>query len=464
MTTVTEEKVEQTPEQQGPQLSGFEFKTPPGGPNTVIKDDTTLKVAPDSAVEVNDTGRGVQVKRTKARAPKKPNPGINFKDAAQQIVTTYGATVTAPANGPASVVTNGAVTLVNPNATAPATAEATEPETGLQLSFTPDGVMGTLDGTEFDIAKNNVAVNANRVEVRPAAEASKHETDIEISISEEFNRASLKGENFEVRIELDEKGKSTVYSTAGGIMNMPLEGAQAGLSAPAIEANEQVTRLALVDGKIYGINNATGEVTTYDNDHVRNGGSPELAGLAPVADGYQITLSRDGKRIGLNGSGLEKTAEGGLVAATDGVGRFIPVEAPAVEAAPESDWYDTGIRSPRYKDMIMIVAKHDLPGTPTLQETEQTARDAHVYLPCYQEADALSKLFNDKSFDKTSCDTFNGKPPGEYWIKGARWDGIEQHPTGFSVKYGSAHESDHPYQRYARLIQYRKVKDSKATP
>jgi hypothetical protein len=57
-------------------------------------------------------------------------------------------------------------------------------KTGIQLKIGKDGATGKLDGTAFgiDLSANSIAVDAGRLEVKPAAEASMDKTAIKIPV------------------------------------------------------------------------------------------------------------------------------------------------------------------------------------------------------------------------------------------------------------------------------------------
>jgi hypothetical protein len=332
--TMTTESTELAAERQdNTQPSYFEAKPVPGRA-LFNKGPAKFEVTPNDGhgdvtvgdVTVYGTGMGVHVERPEEPAEGQ-QPDLSVRISADcQTASAYNATLKQTDNdGPVSVITAGTVTLVNAAAEAPAAAE--NAETGLQLNIGADGVTGKLDGMAFDInpSGNDIAVDANRLGVKPGAEVSTDETDIKLSLSKEFNRVVLEGLHVKVMIELDKKGQAFVYAT-GGVASVIAPNAETG---PALEANGDLIRLTLKGGRVFDINTANGEVTGYVPDKdtgIQNEDPLELAEKAPEenADDYQITISQDNKRVALNGAGLEKTAEGALVTATDGIAGFKP--------------------------------------------------------------------------------------------------------------------------------------------
>jgi hypothetical protein len=442
----------------------FIIKKKRGAPTTLIHDATTFVVAPDSNVTVNDTGNGVRIRRPNEEVTS--SSSIIFEDDAEQVVTTYGATVTAPDNKPAAVTTAGTVTLINPDA--PAAEEAAEAKSGLQLNLANGGITGKLDGTAFGLKNNNVVVDADRVEVKPADEASSAETDTRFSLTRSFNRVILEGvtqegEEFKVRIDVEDKG-SVIYGTAGYEIR-PVQSENTGVNGAAIEADENKIHLTLAQGREFDIDMATGKVTAYGK--VRKGSSLEEAPYAAATGGLKLTLSQDGTRVGLDGAGLEKTADGTLAATTNGVSQLasaLPENQPptaeelAALAAKEANaykggWYDTGIESPIRPGMIMVVATEDLPGTQTKNEAQQVASDSDAALPVVHEMNTLTQAFNKGSIP--GARPLDGKNPDQYHTADLKPLGRTFIPVGFRPRKGTVHPGDKPEYRHTRLVRFR---------
>jgi hypothetical protein len=379
MTTTTDNQTGQTAEEQEAQPSYFEAKPVPGRA-LFNKGPAKFEVTPNDGhgdvtvgdVTVYGTGMGVQVERPEEPAEGQ-QPDLSVRISADcQTAFAYNATLKQTDNdGPVSVITGGKVILVNP---ALASSESTE--TGIQLSISAYGITGKLDGTVFDIdpsEKDGLAVEARRIEVIPTAEASKNETDTHLRISAAFNRAVVEGLHVKVRIEI-ENGQAVIH-TAHGVM---IKAEPEAKMRPLLDISGDVTRLTLVGGKVFDINTANGDVTAYvGKKGIRNEGPPELAEPATEsADDHQITISQDNKRIALNGAGLEKSAEGALVAATDGVGRLMPPEKATLEIGDrprdKEGWIYAGVSPDTGEDMF--VAPEDS-GIMTFAEAEKAVEE-----------------------------------------------------------------------------------------
>jgi len=427
MTTETE--IQDVQENQGVELSDFGIQpNRREGFTTLTKDDATLKIVAASSNVTVEGPRGVQVKRSERKIPNTSN--IIYSGKNDQILTTNGATVSAPVDGPASATTPGDVFLVDPNAPeAIAPAEGTEPKTGTQLNIVDGHLTGRIDGTKVDMNGENVTIDAPLVQVKPADEATTDaEKDVEFSLSDTFNSLVVKGAHVDVRIEIED-GHTNIYVN-GSLEVTSAEDANVDVNGDLVNVNGDVTRFTLAGGKVFDINTATGEVIAYTarNEKVHNVSDAELAEMAPANETYKVTMSQDGTRVAMNGSSVEKT-DGVFAAATDGVSQLTAVaeayasslaaaaaqaeaeraqrEAADIEArnAPPEGfvaivWPDgTPVLSPT-THKPMFVAEKDLDGTQTLEQANAAVADlqsqgvTNAHLAFVEEDNILCALFN----------------------------------------------------------------------
>jgi hypothetical protein len=481
MTTTTETREQDTQQQDMPELTYFEAKPVPGRA-VFNKGDTKIEVTPNDGhgdviagdVTVYDTGMGVQVKRPEAPAEQPAEgqqPDLSVRISADcQTAFAYNATLTQPDNGPVSVITDGDVTLVNPEAEALEAAEGakTEPQTGIRLNFGKFNATGHLGGREFDISlyERTVAVYASRIQVKAAAEPSTDETDTRLTLSKEFNRAVLEGANFKLRIELDKKGQAFVYSTVG-VATVIAPNAETG---PALDVNGDIIRLTLQGGRVFDINTANGEVTGYvpnKDTGIKNEGPPELAKPAPENKrDYQIVIGQDGQRFALNNTcagqsaSLGQSADGPLSVATDGVAQIRPVaESPSALKA-EEDKIGKPVENMEgwlflanlEGGKIQLVAKEDL-GTMTRRQAARLLRKLRKQNPSVDDLPDVKTL---RLAFKNATRIGGFKEGGEYMSKSSRVipadDNREYYTKEYQTKdivvFPSGVERDGKYGKY----------------
>src|SRR5262249_12229947 len=97
----------------------------------------------------------------------------------------------------------------------------------------------------------------------------------------------------------------------------------------------------LTGGKVFDVNTETGDVITYvPSKHERQDieGLEEADKIAPSkAKTYDIVISEDGNRLAFNNTTIEKTADGAVAVATDGVSQIKPAnQSPSAVAAEEA--------------------------------------------------------------------------------------------------------------------------------
>ena len=361
---------------------------------------------------VHDAGNGVQVKASAVPTGQQTAIALSVSQKDLNTVNVYNATVTVPASGPALVVTNGAVNVVNDNAAPLATAASTE--TGVQFKIGADGTAtGTVGGTAVSInpANGDVSVDASHAQVIPAAAAAPDAAATHVSIRKDFKGASVKGPTADVRIELAADGVPAVYTSGKVSVKYASEAnAETESGSASVKANGNQTRVILGE-QVFDVD-SKGNAISYNGDAgVQNPGAPKPDDTALAStDDYQLVIGKDLKSVSLNGAGVAQSADGALVVATDGTSGLksavvaeavsIPAHEQAIQGIVEqaqaahtpgrpapSLSYEAGDKTPdgwvclgvvSTKDPFvrktLFVAPEDLAGTQTYAEAVEAAK------------------------------------------------------------------------------------------